>query len=248
MRISEVTQPTNEGVNDPNIFKAVFMAGAPGAGKSTVSRMLFGNTGLKQLNVDNFWALYNKTGRSGDYDKFWKHYQNQEKGLVAGRLGLIIDGTAKNPKVIEEIKTRLESHGYETMMVFVDVSLETSLKRAEARAADRNSPDFGRTIDPEFIKTTYKRIQDGADQLRSLFGNNFFTVSNEADSPNTARVERQIRRWINTPVRNEIAQAWIDNQKNMSRSRVQPRTHTPSEPPKSVPPDQEPNSQEKART
>ncbi len=223
MRISEVTQLTTEGVNDPNIFKAVFMAGAPGAGKSTVSRMLFGNSGLKQLNVDNFWTLYNKTGRSGDYDKFWGHYQNQEKTLVSGRLGLIIDGTAKNPKVIQDIKTRLEAHGYETMMVFVDVSLDTSMKRAETRANDRSSPDFGRSIDPEFIKTTYKRIQDGADQLKTLFGHNFFTINNEANAPDTSRVERQIRRWLNAPVKNDIAQAWIDNQKSLSRSRTHPR-------------------------
>ena len=27
-------EPIEEGVNDPNIFKAVFMAGGPGAGKS----------------------------------------------------------------------------------------------------------------------------------------------------------------------------------------------------------------------
>ncbi len=247
MKISEVTQPVQEGINDPHIFKAVFMAGAPGAGKSTISKMLFGSSGLKPLNVDNFWILYNKTGRTGDYDKFWKHYQSQEKSLVSGRIGLIIDGTAKNPKVIEEIKTRLEAHGYETIMVFVDVSLETSLKRAESRAADQTSPDFGRTIDTDFIKTTYKRIQDGADQLRSLFGQNFFTINNEADAPDTANVERKIRRWLNTPVRNEIARNWIENQKSAVRSRVQPRGQTPARP-ANTPPEQQPADQQKART
>ena len=32
----------NEGINDPNIFKAVFMAGCPGSGKSYMARQLLG--------------------------------------------------------------------------------------------------------------------------------------------------------------------------------------------------------------
>ena len=31
----------NEGVNDPGIFKAVFLAGGPGSGKSFVASQLF---------------------------------------------------------------------------------------------------------------------------------------------------------------------------------------------------------------
>ena len=50
----------NEGVNDPGIFKAVFLAGGPGSGKSYVAQQLFGipekvnvsKTGLKMVNQD----------------------------------------------------------------------------------------------------------------------------------------------------------------------------------------------------
>lgn len=34
MRVEEVIKSVEEGVNDPHIFKAVFMAGGPGSGKS----------------------------------------------------------------------------------------------------------------------------------------------------------------------------------------------------------------------
>ena len=41
MRISEFDlPPLDEGVYDESIFKAVFMAGSPGSGKSTVAAML----------------------------------------------------------------------------------------------------------------------------------------------------------------------------------------------------------------
>lgn len=191
MRIIEVTSPLQEGHNDPHIFKAVFMAGSPGAGKSTVGRMLFSNTGLKPLNVDKFWTLYNKKDRPGDYEKYWDLYQKQEKNLLQGRLGLLIDGTAKNPAVINDIKQRLEARGYETIMVFVDVDLETSMQRAKARETDPSSPDRGRAVDPEFIKTTYDRVQQAKSKLADMFGNMFFNVDNSGDTPNFGNAEEK---------------------------------------------------------
>ena len=56
-----LTKPfLNEGVRDPGIFKAVFLAGGPGSGKSYVAQQLFGipeninvsKTGLKMVNQD----------------------------------------------------------------------------------------------------------------------------------------------------------------------------------------------------
>ena len=48
MKINEVISiPLDEGPNDPHIFKAVFMAGGPGSGKSYVARkMLAGKAWL----------------------------------------------------------------------------------------------------------------------------------------------------------------------------------------------------------
>lgn len=221
MKINEITQVTNEGLYDPYIFKAVFMAGAPGAGKSTVVNRLFAGTGLKELNVDKFWTLYQKMGKEQDYEKFWQHYRKEDELAQKGRIGLIINGTAKNPTVIAEIKKAVESRGYETVMVFVDVTLETSIERAERRA-QVPGPDFGREINTDFIKTTYNRIQTGANELKTLFGNNFFTVDNNQSQPDLSKVERPIRRWLNTPVKNTIAQAWIDNEKQI-RNRARDR-------------------------
>lgn len=229
MKINEITQLTNEGLYDPYIFKAVFMAGAPGAGKSTVVNRLFAGTGLKELNVDKFWTLYQKMGKEQDYEKFWQHYRKEDELAQKGRIGLIINGTAKNPAVIEEIKKAVESRGYETVMVFVDVTLETSIERAERRA-QVPGPDFGREINTDFIKTTYDRIQTGANQLKKLFGNNFFTVDNNQSQPDLSKVERPIRRWLNTPVKNPIAQAWIDNEKQL-RNRARDRKTVQQPPP-----------------
>ena len=41
-----------EGIYDPNIFKAVFLAGGPGSGKSFVVGRTLGGLGLKVINSD----------------------------------------------------------------------------------------------------------------------------------------------------------------------------------------------------
>ena len=57
-----LTKPfLNEGARDPGIFKAIFLAGGPGSGKTYVASQLFGipekfnisKTGLKMVNQDS---------------------------------------------------------------------------------------------------------------------------------------------------------------------------------------------------
>lgn len=212
MRIFEFTnEPIYEGPEDPHIFKAVFMAGAPGSGKSTVANALFTNTGLKHLNVDKFWTLYNKTGRDGDYEKYWDKYQVQKRTFLQGRLGLLIDGTAKNPQKMKEVKEALEEMGYETAMVAVNVTLETSLRRVVNRASTPG-PDEGRNIDPAFVEETWNRVQKGLGALQRIFGQRFYIVDNNVDGrkPNITYADKELRRWLSAPPKNPTARKWIE--------------------------------------
>ena len=67
----------NEGVNDPGILKAVFLAGGPGSGKTWVAKGLFGipervnvsQTGMKMVNTDKeLKFLLKKYGFGTDLD------------------------------------------------------------------------------------------------------------------------------------------------------------------------------------
>ena len=42
MKLKEALRIIDEGVNDPGIFKAIFLAGGPGSGKSFVGSELVG--------------------------------------------------------------------------------------------------------------------------------------------------------------------------------------------------------------
>ncbi len=51
--MKKLNQILREGVYDPGIFKAFFLAGGPGSGKTFVTRNAFGGTGLRQINSDS---------------------------------------------------------------------------------------------------------------------------------------------------------------------------------------------------
>ena len=51
--VDELLSDLNEGVYDPNIFKAFFLAGGPGSGKSYIAgRTIPRSLGLKVVNSD----------------------------------------------------------------------------------------------------------------------------------------------------------------------------------------------------
>ena len=53
--MKKLNQILAEGVYDPGIFKAFFLAGGPGSGKTFVTRSAFTGTGLKVVNSDTIF-------------------------------------------------------------------------------------------------------------------------------------------------------------------------------------------------
>ena len=124
-----------EGVYDPNIFKAIFLAGGPGSGKSYVTRRTTGGTGLKIVNSDDaFETMMKKAGLSLKMPPEEEERKDVVRGraktvtvkrhdnYVEGRLGLIIDSTARDSAKIIQHKAMLEELGYDTYMIFVNTS------------------------------------------------------------------------------------------------------------------------------
>jgi predicted kinase len=211
MLINEITLPVEEGVYDPHIFKAVFMAGSPGAGKSTIANKLFGGSGLKTLNVDAFWQLYKTKSKQGNYSRYWELYKDQEKNFLDGRLGLIIDGTAKNPERMAQIKQNLEEMGYDTAMVFVNTSLDVSMDRVITRAKSAGK-DLGREIDPSFVQDAWEKTQKGLGALQAMFGGQFFIVDNNRPNPNIKYVASTMDRWLAQKPSKPAAREWMQAQ------------------------------------
>ncbi len=112
---------------------------------------------------------------------------------------------------MNDVKTKLEELGYETAMVFVNTTLDTSLERAEKRASQAGK-DYGREINPNFIKDTWLRVQKGLGQLQSIFGNRFFIIDNNRGEPDLQYVQKSMDKWLKAPPQSHIAKEWIKNE------------------------------------
>ena len=108
----------HEGVYDKGIFKAFFLAGGPGSGKTFVSAQAFAGTGLRVINSDKaFERQLEKMGLSkkmpDDEQEVRDMVRARAKATtnlalhlsMVGRLGIIIDGTGDDYRKINKTKT-----------------------------------------------------------------------------------------------------------------------------------------------
>ena len=204
-----------EGIYDPNIFKAVFLAGGPGSGKSYVVSKVVSGMGLKVINSDEPFERYLvKAGLSlkmpdeeqAERDierKRAKKVTSARKGhAIDGRLGIIIDGTGKDYDKMIRQSAQLQELGYETSMVFVNTTLETALERNRKRA---------RSVPPNIAKQGWNDVQKNLPRFQRYFGKRFFVADNNTGDDLTP-ITKAVRRAILKKVDNPIANAWIANE------------------------------------
>ena len=213
-----------EGMYDPSIFKAIFLAGGPGSGKSYVAGKATGGLGMKVVNSDDIYELKLKSSGLGmDFTKFdEKDFEKSQiirdkakkltkmrmKQWVDGRLGMIIDGTGKDFDKIKSASEGLRGLGYDTLMIFVNTSLDVALQRNQMRS---------RTLPDEIVKTSWEDVQKNLGKFQSYFGNkNFIIVDNNDASEDVFRkVFIKIRSIVQEPLQNHIAKKWIDKEKRL---------------------------------
>lgn len=211
-----------EGVNDPAIFKAVFLAGGPGSGKS----FIVGKTGLPALGYrvvnsdDAFEAAMRKAGLKMSPENIFSVQGQELRGrakeltgkkeqlYIQGRLGLVIDGTGKDVEKVKKQIAQVKKLGYDVAMIFVNTDLETALERNRQR--ERSLPDAE-------VETYWKDVQKNVGAFQQLFGSkNFHVVDNSKGKDfrsETLRAYKDISKFTKTEVKNNIAKDWIDQER-----------------------------------
>ena len=209
-----------EGLNDPNIFKAFFLAGGPGSGKSFVVRATTGGTGLQIVNSDDAFERYLKNAglsqkmpetekepRDVERKRAKRVTKARQEGYLEGRLGLIIDGTGKDYEKIAKQSNELKQLGYDTHMIFVNTSLDVALERNAKR--DRSVPE-------DIAVRSWKAVQSNIGKFSQHFRQNFIVVdNNDADikDPQVFNdVFKQIKGLLKKKVKSPIAKQWVMQQ------------------------------------
>ena len=194
----------NEGVNDPGIFKAVFLAGGPGSGKSYVASQLFGIPeklnvsayGLKMVNQDteleNFLKKYFGTvdidnmpdelfkqltdPTSSDYSGL----RTRTKELSKSKLKLYTQGRLGvivdgTGHKFHEVKNERQDLIKLGYDTFM-VYVNTSLEVAQQRNEERP-----RVLPKDVAEKYWKSVQKNMAYFQGLFGGaNFLLVDNNA--------------------------------------------------------------------
>lgn len=215
-----------EGVDDPAIFKAVFLAGGPGSGKS----FIVGKTGLPALGMkvvnsdDAFENAMKKAGKAMTPDEIFSDegqaIRGRAKSLTAkkqamyikGRLGLVIDGTGKDfNKIVKQRKT-LQDLGYDTAMIFVNTDLDTAVERDKMR---------DRSLGAKEVTSYWKSVQKNIGAFQTMFGKQKMLVVDNSTGKDfkkeTLRAYRDVKKFLDKEPENALAKKWIKQEREKKK-------------------------------
>ena len=175
---------------------------------------------MKIVNSDDIFEKYLKkakldfkmpAGEKGPRDVLRKKAKvitdKRRDNYLAGRLGLIIDGTGKDFGKISSQAAGLKQIGYDTHMIFVNTTLEVALANNSNRA--RQIPD-------KDVTQMWKQVQSNIGKFQNHFGpKNFIVVDNDMpdlDGRLFDHVFKQVKKLLTRKVDNWMAKAWMNNE------------------------------------
>jgi|TARA_R110000803_G_scaffold42426_4_gene90971 shikimate kinase len=175
-----------EGVNDPAIFKAVFLAGGPGSGKSFIAgKTGLGSFGFRIINSDDaFENSMKKAGMEMSPEEIFSVKGQELRGkateitakkkeiYLKGRLGIVIDGTGKDFDKLNKQRKELEKLGYDCAIIIVNTNLDTAVGRDQARK---------RTIGKKMLEPMWQAVQDNIGKFQTAFGRSKTFIVDNSD-------------------------------------------------------------------
>lgn len=239
-----------EGVHDKGIFKAVFMAGGPGSGKSYVVKQLFGIpdkinvsvSGMKSVNSDKeFMTILKKHGFDPAFldqmpEDLFQHLtgtgedssgmRDFSKQLTKQRQAGYMKG--KLGMIIDGTGHKFQKIKAEKKELEDEgydtsmVFVNSSLEVALARNAERD-----RVLPEKLVKKSWEDVQKNIGGFQALFGGHFVVVDNsdtlsskQAQKKFGSYVKSHISKWVNEPIKNSIGQKWVKDQFKLKKAGI----------------------------
>jgi len=201
----------HEDVNH-GLFKAIFVSGGPGSGKDIIIRECISCQNMVELNATIAISLLN------DKHRLYEYSTDSRREAIRKRKPLVINGTTTEEFKIIEIKNELEELGYETMMVFVNTSNESSKKRNEMHSR-------------MMVESIRQERWEMSQKVANNFSNNFkkfVEFDNSTDLKEATEFEKmskeeditlihEITNWfLSMPVENKVANDWLHRNKKVN--------------------------------
>ena len=220
-------QELKEGLYDPNIFKAFFLAGGPGSGKTFVTRSAFGGTGLRMINSD---TAFENALKKNNLSLKMPEDEAEARDIVRarakattgnimdlsikGRLGMVVDGTGRDYDKIKNQVAQLRQLGYDCYMIFVNTSLDVALERNAKR--ERSVPEY-------ITRKSWEGVQSNIGRFQNLFGiSNMVIVDNSKDDKELTtvvmnKVGKAVRSLLSNKIKSYTAKRWMATERKLRR-------------------------------
>jgi hypothetical protein len=183
---------------DRGLFKAIFVTGGPGSGKDIIIREAIGSTKIVELN---FVQAYDYLA---DKQKLSEKTNDFRREAIRSRGPLIVNGPADDNEKIAYIKEELEELGYETMMIFVNTTNETS--------QERNS-HLSRMMVESVRQDKWLKAQKNTKYFTEAF-NNFMPFDNtgnlDSKEEDIGNIYESTKLFLDSKVTNETATDWLN--------------------------------------
>ena len=198
----------HESINH-GLFKAIFISGGPGSGKDIIIREAIAEQNAVEITSTTAISILN------DKHKLYEFSRDSRREAIRQRQPLIITGTTNEQYNIIAIREELEELGYETMLVFVNTSNESSRKRNEghermmAESVRQERWEVTQLVAEKFNQAFKKYLEfDNSVDLNEA--TEFETSEKEED----ISIIYEMTNWFfDTPVQNEIAESWMTRHK-----------------------------------
>ena len=243
----KLSELLHEGFRDPGIFKAVFLAGGPGSGKTYIAKGLFGipekvnvsQSGLKMVNSDKeLKFLLNKYGFGTNLDALPDEVFQNLTGDGPDSSGL-----RKFAKDLTAERRRLYQNGRLGMIIdgtgddFKKIAAEkkeleavgydcymifvnTTLEVALERNENRD-----RVLPKSIVEASHREVNKNIGGFQGLFGgSNFLIVDNnehveeeKAQKRFNMLVRQGLGKFIKRPIKNKRGLSWIRKNKILGK-------------------------------
>ena len=232
-----------EGVNDPGILKAFFMAGGPGSGKSYVAAELFAlpqsdkfqtvsyDTGLKLVNSDAAFEILLKKNAIDmaklmslkDKDpQEWDRamaLRDRAKKITKGTKEMYIQG--RLGMIIDGTGKnygKIEGQVKRLRDLGYDcymVFVNTSLEVALERNNAR-----ARKLPEDMVTKMWDEVQQNLGKFQRLFKSKRFEIVDNSEYGDTTPIDlvaKEINGFMKQPVSNPIGKQWIEKEKEKNK-------------------------------
>ena len=203
-----------EGINDPGILKAVFLAGGPGSGKSFVASGLYGIPkkrsvsayGLKMINTDSeLERMLNKYGFGTDLDDMpeelvkqltdpksddYSGLRSRAKELTKDRQKMYMNG--RLGMIIDGTGSRFPKiKGDKKQLEEIGYDTYMVFVHTDLDVAQKRNMERARKLNPELVESSWQDVQKNKIYFQGLFGNANFMMVDNSDTLSPKQAEKK---------------------------------------------------------